>query len=117
VTSYGLTVHRVAWGLLVALFAFVVPRAEAIFADFDSPLPRLTVLVIRASHWVVPFASLVLGLLGADWLIMNARSERDGAGLVRAWSVLMFALPLLLIALTLTALVLPLLSIMTTLSG
>ena len=74
-------------------------------------------MVIRASHLVVAHASLLLVLLGADWLMLNAQSERGEAGLSRAWSVLMLVSSLLLIALTLVALVLPLFTIMARLSG
>jgi len=70
-----------------------------------------------ASPPVVAIAVLLLVLLGADWLMLNAQSERGEEGWSLAWSMLMFASPLLLIALTLGALVLPLLSITTRLSG
>jgi type II secretory pathway component PulF len=96
----------------------------AIFKDFGVPLPRLTNLVIQASHvvnwaWspVVAILLVLLVLLGADWLMLNAQSERGEEGWAMAWSMLMFVCPLLLIALTLLALFLPLLTIMTRLSG
>jgi hypothetical protein len=120
---FRLIAHCIAWGLFLVLLAFVVPRVEAIFLDFGIPLPRPTLLVIGASHWVMwaltPVVAIpaLLLLLGADWLMLNARSGRAQAGLLQAWSVLMLASPLLLIALTLVGLVLPLLTIMTRLNG
>ena len=116
--------HGYVWGLFLVILAFVVPRVEVIYADFGIPLPRLTILVIRASHlvnWASPpavaISLLLLVLLGADWLMLNAQSERGEEGWSLAWSMFMFASPLLLIGLTLVALVLPLLSFTTRLSG
>ena len=123
-TPFRLITHCYVWGLFLVILAFVVPRVEVIFADFGVPLPRLTILVIRASHlvnWASPpavaISLLLLVLLGEDWLMLNAQSERGEEGWSLAWSMLMFASPLLLIGLTLVALVLPLLSITTRLSG
>jgi type II secretory pathway component PulF len=122
--SFGLIAHCIAWGLFLVLLTVIVPRIEAIFQDFGTPLPRPTRLLIRASHLViwaaaplVAIPSLLLVLLGMDWLILNIRPERGEARLARTWSALMLASPLLLIALTLAALVLPLLTILTRVTG
>jgi hypothetical protein len=121
---FGLIAHGIAWGLFLVLLGLVVPRIEAIFLDFGIPLPRPTLLLIRASHLVswastplVALPTLLLVLLGVDWLILNIRPDPGEAGLARTWSALMLASPLLLIALTLAALVLPLLTILTDLVG
>ncbi len=114
---YGLIAHGIAWGLLLALLALVVPRVEANFTDFGVPLPQVTILVIRVSHQVVALMSLTLVVLGADWLMRYAHSVRADSGLSRAWSVLMLVCPLAWIALTLVALALPLFTIMHRLSG
>ena len=123
-SPFGLIAHCIAWGLFLVLLALIVPRIEAIFLDFGIPLPRLTLLLIRASHLVswastplVALPTLLLVLLGVDWLILNIRPERGEAGLARTWSALMLASPLLLIALALAALVSPLLTILTDLVG
>ena len=116
-SRFRLIVHCIAWGLLLALLAFVVPRVEANFNDYGVPLPHVTILVIRASHRVVVFASLAVLVLVADGLMRNARSRRSGSGLARAWSVLMLACPLFMIALALVALALPFFTIMPRLSG
>jgi type II secretory pathway component PulF len=123
-TPFRLVAHCYVWGLFLLLLAFLVPRIEAIFADFGVPLPKLTRLVLRASHLVssesppvVAITSLLLILLGADWLMLDAQSKRGDEGWAMAWSMLMLASPLLLIALTLVALFLPVLTTMTRLSG
>ncbi len=123
-TPFRLGAHCYTWGLFLVLLAFAVPRAESIFLDFGVPLPRLTNLVVGASHVVarsfppvVAIPSLLLLLLGADWLILNAQSERGEEGWALAWSMLMFASPLFLIGLTVVALVIPFLTITTRLSG
>jgi type II secretory pathway component PulF len=112
-----LIVHGVAWGLFLALLAFVVPRVEAIFADFGMPLPRVTTLALRASHHISTVVAIVIAMLTADYVVSKARSVRNDEDLSKAWSALMLALPLALIAVTLGALVLPLMTIMTPLSG
>jgi len=114
---FRLIVHALAWGLLLALLAFVVPKVEGIFADFNIPVPRFTILVFRTSHFVAVLVPLFVGLLGADWLILKVLREPGDAELARAWSALMFACPLILMALTLMALVPPFLTIMSPLSG
>jgi type II secretory pathway component PulF len=70
---FGLIAHCVAWGLFLVLLALVVPKVEAIFLDFGIPLPRPTLLLIRASHLVswastplVVIPSLLVVLLGVD---------------------------------------------------
>ncbi len=109
--------HGIAWGLLLLLLGFGVPRVEVIFKDFNVDLPGVTVLVIRASHLVVGFVPLLLVLLGADWFLLDVLSRRGEVRPARAWSVLMLVCPLLLIALALVALVQPSWTIMTHLNG
>jgi type II secretory pathway component PulF len=116
-TRFGLIAHGIAWGLLLVLFVFVVPRIETNFIDFGVPLPQVTNLAIRASHMVVALGSLTVVVLGTDWLMWNAQSGRGESELSRAWFVLMLAAPLLGIALTLVALALPFFTIMPRLSG
>ena len=122
-TRFRLVAHCYVWGLFLVLLAFAVPRVEETFANFGIPLPRLTTLVFRASQVVeelspiIAIPSLLLILLGVDWLMMNAPSKRGEEGWLLAWSMLMFASPLFLIALAVTAPVLPFFTITTHLSG
>jgi type II secretory pathway component PulF len=117
VPRFRLIIHAIPWGLLLVLLAFVAPRLEGIFAEFNLPLPRFTILVFQTSHFVPVIVPLLVGLLGADWLIAKVLCEPSDAELYRAWSVLIVALPLILIALTLMSLALPLFTLMTALSG
>jgi len=110
VPRFGLIAHAIAWWLLLVLLAFVVPRAEEIFTDFAIPLPRATTLLFRASHLVCIVVPLILGVLGADHLVAKALRGRGDPELSRAWSALMFAFPLVLLAVTVVALVQPFLT-------
>ncbi len=57
---------------------------------------------------VVAVPALLSVLLGADWLVLRAQSERGDAELAGAWSTLMLVLPLLSTALVVAALIQPL---------
>lgn len=103
-----LITHGSAWVLFLILTGIGVPRIETFLADFGIPLPRLTILAIRAAHSLVGLVPSILGLLGVDWLVLDALSRRADLGRSRSWSLLMLATPLLLIALTLAAMLLPL---------
>lgn len=113
--------HGIAWGLLFVLLSFGVPRVEAIFKDFGIGLPGVTVLVIRASHLVVRLfyvlAPLLVILLGTVWFLLDALTKQGEVRSARAWSVLVFVSPLLLIVLSLVALVLPFSGMHNRLSG
>jgi type II secretory pathway component PulF len=111
-----LLTHGLAWVFFLALLAFVVPRAEAIFVDFGIPLPRLTGLLIRASHQVLPLTALVSFLFVAEWFLLDPQSDRAGAT-SGAWTGIMLALPLVLITLAVVALGQPLYSLVSRLSG
>ena len=124
VTLFRVIAHSYPWGFFVGILAFVIPMAEEMFCDFGVPLPWLTFHVFRTSHlvtWasppVVAFPALLLAILCGDWLVLKARSDRGDEGQALAWSMLMFALPLLLIAMMVLAIVLPFLTITTHLSG
>ena len=80
--------------------------------------------MFEASHavaWDLPpmvsIPSLLLILLGADWWVLNGQSESGEEGWALAWSMLMFASPLVLIVLMVIALVLPFFTITIRLSG
>jgi hypothetical protein len=114
--------HSYPWGFTLAILAFLIPTAQQIFSDCGVPLPWLTVHVFRTSQLVisppvVAIPALLLAILCGDWLVLKARSDRGEEGQALAWSMLMFALPLLLIAMMVVAIVLPFLTITTQLSG
>jgi len=53
------------------IFYFVIPKYEAIFMDFGAPLPRVTVWVIIASHWLTRWGwPLLLGLMIVELAIV-----------------------------------------------
>jgi type II secretory pathway component PulF len=116
-TRFRLIVHGIAWGVLLALLAFGVPRVETVFADFGVPLPDVTILVIQASHRIVASVLLTLLLLVADGLVLDAFRRRGDFQRARSWSLLMIATPLSMVAVMLWALLLPMLTCMPRLSG
>jgi hypothetical protein len=123
-TRSRLITHGIACGLFLVVLAVGVPRVEATYSDYNVPLPRLSILVFAAAHvvsWgsppIVVVPVLFLILLSADWLMLKALVARSGSELTGAWSMFMLGAPLLLIALTLFALIQPLLTIMPRLSG
>jgi hypothetical protein len=87
------------------------------FIEYDIPLPRLAIFVIRASHARAVFVSLIPVLVGADWYVLVRFSRRADVEWARSWSAVMIAAPLLLIVVTLAALFLPYLTTDNGLSG
>ena len=76
-TPGRLVVHSMAWGLLLALLTLAIPRAEAIFADFGIPVPRITASLFRASRLAIAWPWLIVIPLLADWFVLDALSGRD----------------------------------------
>jgi len=107
IRRFQLIIHGMLWVVLLALYAFGVPKIEAIVNDFGVPLPELTVRVIQVSHFLIVLSVLTVLLLVTDWRVLGALSRRDDALGLRYWSVLRIVTPLLLIVLTLVALILP----------
>jgi len=116
-TFFRLIAHAIAWGVFLAFLVFGTARVEPIFADFGVPLPNVTILVIEASHRLVAGVSLTLLLLVADGLVLNAFVRRGDVLRAWSWSLLMIVTPLSMVAVTLWALLLPLLIGTTGLSG
>jgi type II secretory pathway component PulF len=103
--------------LFVLLLACGVPRIETSFTDYGIPLPRLTELTIRASHMWTGFLLLATTLLGTDSYVADRLSRQGNAEWARAWSAVMIATPLLLVAMILVAMVLPFFALDPGLSG
>lgn len=66
---------RLGYLLVMLMFAeaitgfmlyFILPKLEAIFSDFDTPLPRLTISVIAFSHLLFQYAPLVALVILAE---------------------------------------------------
>jgi hypothetical protein len=110
--------HVPAWALLFLSLIFLVPKFEMIFADFGIDLPAITKVAVRASHLVVSSGILVIpAVIGTaltlDFLLLGRGSARDPLG----WSLIGLLLPLGLFAATVAALLIPLISLHTRLSG
>jgi type II secretory pathway component PulF len=106
-----LTTHGISWAVLLALPACGVPKLERIFADFGIPLSNLTMIVIEASHLVIAIIAMTVILLVADWFLMARFVRRGDVVSVRSWSVLMVGAPFVMVALTLWALILPMVAV------
>jgi hypothetical protein len=114
--------HAIAWALCLSLFLFVVPKIEAVFDDFNVPLPRKTAFVIALAHRVIHYqylivVGLILIIAGAEWLMRVALSNQANSDSCRRLSRLLVVAPLVLIVLALIALSIPLFTLMTPLSG
>jgi type II secretory pathway component PulF len=109
-TRVGFLVHALAWGILLALLTLAVPKAEALFADFALPLPRVTSRVIDASHLARKWPWSVLIPIAADWFALGAYSSREYTRASLNWSICGLTIPLALIVATIVALLLPALS-------
>ncbi len=56
---YPVVVIFVAVVIVGFILYFIVPKFEAIFADFGVPLPNMTIVLIHASHFVVKYFYIV----------------------------------------------------------
>jgi type II secretory pathway component PulF len=105
-------IHEMLWIGLGLLLYLVVPRFEAIFADFGVDLPALTVLLVKISRFVVRYWWVVLAMLvllaPVDRAILeHLRRSPGGRRAVRLWSGLVIALPLAAFVLMVVALFFP----------
>ena len=109
-TCFRVIAHATGWGLCLGLFLFVVPKFEAVFKDFNVPLPRNTAFVIALAHRIVRYQFLVvvgiiLIIAGAEWFRRVALSDQANSVSCRRLSRLLIVVaPLVLIVLALIAL-------------
>jgi hypothetical protein len=120
-TLLRLIAHAIAWGLCLGLFVFGVSRIEAIFDDFNMPLPRCTAFVISVAHRIIRYqglitAGLIVIISSSEWFMPFAVSGQEKSDSFRRLSRLLLATPLVLIVLTLIALSPPLFTLMTPLN-
>lgn len=91
----GLIAPALAWGLVLAILAFVVPRFEVIFKDFGISLSWMTRLVVGASRFSLAWLGVVVVLLVADSIVRESLAMRkDGPGWSKVWSTSMLLLPM-----------------------
>ena len=63
--AYLSWVVAIGLGIVSFVMYFIIPKFEAIFKDFGVELPRVTILVIQASHVMINYSWVVmLGVLG-----------------------------------------------------
>ena len=67
---YPTVVITIAAAIVTGIMYFVIPKFEAIFADFDVALPALTVWLISASQWVAGLQE-DQKVPGAIWIIAS----------------------------------------------
>ncbi len=56
---YPIVVIFVACVIVGFILYFIIPKFEAIFNDFGVPLPKMTILLIEASHFLIKYFYLV----------------------------------------------------------
>jgi type IV pilus assembly protein PilC len=65
IASTVVSVLSLLFGVVVlAMFAMIVPKFEAVFADFGTPLPAVAAITIAVSDAIRNFWYLFFGLLG-----------------------------------------------------
>ncbi|MFO0952590.1 MAG: hypothetical protein U0835_15875 [Isosphaeraceae bacterium] len=115
-------IHVMLWLGILAFLVGVVPKFEVIFKDFGIALPASTRAAIAASRLVERFllaVPLLLGSLAAwDSLIqMRLGTELFHPSALRRWNRWMAVAPLLFLLFLIVALVQPLFTLITKLSG
>jgi type IV pilus assembly protein PilC len=56
---YPIVVILVACTIVGFILYFIIPKFEAIFKDFGVPLPRMTIMLITASHFLIKYFYVV----------------------------------------------------------
>ena len=100
-----LALHAVCGVAVLWLMFKLVPQYEKVFRDFNAKLPDLTLMVIRLAaffgwYWYL----LVPGLAAGDIAIILALYHTGHTRLMMAWGVLAWLAEMLLIAVTMTTL-------------
>src|SRR5580704_18466195 len=57
---YPIVVIFVACVIVGFILYFIIPKFEAIFKDFGVPLPKMTIFLIEASHFVIDYFYVVI---------------------------------------------------------
>jgi len=76
--TYPAVLMSLAFGLIVLLVSYVIPRFAGFYADFGAELPAITQFVVSTSVWTqdnLPYivaAALGLGFLARRWLASEA---------------------------------------------
>jgi hypothetical protein len=100
-----------AWVMLLFPLVFIVPKFQAVFADFHAALPALTRAVLAAAHAADNFGFL----LGALWVLvvgglalgLGSMRSRWGLALAAIFAAVSFLAVMLIMLILFVALVLP----------
>lgn len=108
--------HGLAWMVLLWLMVQRVPDFANIFVDFEVEIPTLTRWVVSVSFFSIRYCSFLLPavilLCLVNTAVLRVLSVRPGAALLRwSWMGFMFLVPAVLIAVTLVAMFVPLVSL------
>ncbi len=68
---YPVVVIFVAVAIVGFIMYFIIPKFEAIFADFGVDLPQMTVFLIKASHFVVDYWWVVMVFPAFVWMVLK----------------------------------------------
>jgi hypothetical protein len=115
--------HAILGVASLGLAHLLFPRFEAILKDFGAPLPAVTLAAIKASHFTIKYFYLIVvpltaALLCLDLVALDRLSAgKDGPACVRAWGLGLTLLLVVLLVGSLGAMVLPMVTILTKLSG
>ena len=115
------TFHGMLWIVLLGMMLRFVPAFVKIFEDFEVSLPMMTEWAIgwslfSARYWFLVLPSIAV-MCAADLIVLCALYLHPKAAVLRwLWLALMMLVPLSLMAWTVLAVFLPLLSLHTSLS-
>jgi hypothetical protein len=113
-------VGGLAWVALLFPLVFIVPKFQAIFADFDAQLPGITQAVLAATQAVGQlgflFGALWVLVVGGLAIGLGSMRSRWGLALSGVFAALSFLAVMVLTMLLFVALFLPLVDLMTQVS-
>ena len=68
---YPIVVILVACMIVGFILYFIIPKFEAIFKDFGVPLPRMTIILIEASHFLIKYFYIVFLTPFLIWIFIK----------------------------------------------
>ncbi|MCA9268334.1 MAG: hypothetical protein KDA41_07675 [Planctomycetales bacterium] len=90
--------HGLLWAGVLYGLVFVIPRYTAMFEDFDTQLPTMTLLVVYASRLAVQYWYLFvlagLAALAIDVALLARLARAGGAGLALGAGALLALAPI-----------------------
>ncbi len=89
---YPIAVVTFAVGIMIFIMAWIVPKFESIFNDFDTTLPAVTQLLIEISHWIIDFWYLLPGIPLGIWLFMKLIRKFSGGRM--GWHLFTIKMPI-----------------------